>query len=266
MDYKKIYQDFIDSCIDQDIPEGTYTEKHHILPKHMGGGDEDSNIVKLTYRQHIFAHRVLWKAYGKPQDLKAYMLMSGMESDERLAHQRANGISNVRSGLLDRIRPLANTEARKKKLAEMNKRKWETGDGLKAIQAANKAWRGQNHTEQFKKERSEEYKRRGVDDPKTGERYKKLSQQGRDVRYKNSLELSEYVVNSEVKYPEYLTKKSNRSIHYFVSPEGLKFESPIYAANYYGNKVKPHTIENWCKRESHGWYRTLKPDSANDTI
>ena len=38
-------------------------EKHHILPKCMGGKNEKCNYVKLTTKEHIWAHIFLSKAY-----------------------------------------------------------------------------------------------------------------------------------------------------------------------------------------------------------
>lgn len=38
-----------------------YTEKHHIIPKSLGGSDSDSNIVKLTAREHFICHWLLTK-------------------------------------------------------------------------------------------------------------------------------------------------------------------------------------------------------------
>lgn len=39
------------------------TEKHHILPSSLGGGDEIENIVRLTAREHYLAHLLLSKIY-----------------------------------------------------------------------------------------------------------------------------------------------------------------------------------------------------------
>lgn len=36
-------------------------EKHHILPRSMGGSDEKENIVQLTLREHFVCHRLLTK-------------------------------------------------------------------------------------------------------------------------------------------------------------------------------------------------------------
>ena len=31
--------------------------KHHIIPKHMGGGDENENLIELTIEEHAEEHR-----------------------------------------------------------------------------------------------------------------------------------------------------------------------------------------------------------------
>ncbi len=40
-----------------------YTEKHHILPRCIGGLDEDSNYVLLSAKEHYIAHRLLNRMY-----------------------------------------------------------------------------------------------------------------------------------------------------------------------------------------------------------
>lgn len=38
-----------------------YTEKHHIIPKCLGGDNKSSNLVHLTAREHFICHRMLTK-------------------------------------------------------------------------------------------------------------------------------------------------------------------------------------------------------------
>lgn len=38
-----------------------YTERHHIVPKCMGGDNNPENLVKLTAREHFICHRLLIK-------------------------------------------------------------------------------------------------------------------------------------------------------------------------------------------------------------
>lgn len=44
---------------------GGYTEKHHIIPKSLGGNNKKSNIVVLTGREHFIAHVLLAHIHGK---------------------------------------------------------------------------------------------------------------------------------------------------------------------------------------------------------
>jgi hypothetical protein len=58
------YQKFIDSRKQRIIPENIYIEKHHIIPRSMGGNDLEENLIDLTAREHFIAHLILWKVYG----------------------------------------------------------------------------------------------------------------------------------------------------------------------------------------------------------
>ena len=50
-----------------------YTEKHHIIPRSLTGTDDDSNIVKLTAREHFVCHLLLTKMVtGHYQDLMKF--------------------------------------------------------------------------------------------------------------------------------------------------------------------------------------------------
>jgi hypothetical protein len=73
MDYKKIYQDLMEARLSvksERIVEkrnGSYFERHHILPLSLGGDKSyalgSDNIVLLTAREHYLAHRMLWLIY-----------------------------------------------------------------------------------------------------------------------------------------------------------------------------------------------------------
>jgi hypothetical protein len=41
-----------------------YYEKHHIIPKSLGGSNKNENLVHLTGREHFVAHMLLAKIYG----------------------------------------------------------------------------------------------------------------------------------------------------------------------------------------------------------
>jgi hypothetical protein len=46
------------------ILKQSIVEKHHIIPRSLGGKDSENNIIILTPREHYIAHLILWKAYG----------------------------------------------------------------------------------------------------------------------------------------------------------------------------------------------------------
>lgn len=89
MDYKKIYNDFMNDRLDKK-PErlilkknGEYFEGHHIIPKSKGGIGTSSrpknnpNIVLLTAREHFLAHHLLWRIYrDRPSALAFHKMMS----------------------------------------------------------------------------------------------------------------------------------------------------------------------------------------------
>lgn len=77
MNYGKLYERAISKYKSQSLEVGTYTEKHHIIPRHLGGDDSESNLVVVSYRQHILLHLLLWKRDKSKKDEMAYKLMRG---------------------------------------------------------------------------------------------------------------------------------------------------------------------------------------------
>lgn len=64
MNYERIYRDFIADRRAKEpalIASGAYCERHHITPRSLGGSNENANVIRLTYRDHIFAHALLLK-------------------------------------------------------------------------------------------------------------------------------------------------------------------------------------------------------------
>lgn len=61
MNYKRIYDDLIDRSKNREIYG--YKEKHHIIPRCIGGTDENSNLVYLTPEEHYIAHQLLTKIF-----------------------------------------------------------------------------------------------------------------------------------------------------------------------------------------------------------
>lgn len=59
------------------------THKHHIIPRHMGGTNDLSNLIELSVADHAEAHRLLYENHGKYEDLYAYQALSGQISSDK---------------------------------------------------------------------------------------------------------------------------------------------------------------------------------------
>lgn len=65
MDYQKIYN----NLVRRTIARVGYVEKHHILPRCLGGVDNKENLVDLYPEEHYLAHLLLCKIYPGNQKL-----------------------------------------------------------------------------------------------------------------------------------------------------------------------------------------------------
>lgn len=76
MDSPKIYRSLIERARTR-VLDG-YAERHHVIPRCMGGDNSAENIVRLTPEEHYVAHLLLVKIHpGNHSLVRAAMLMSG---------------------------------------------------------------------------------------------------------------------------------------------------------------------------------------------
>jgi hypothetical protein len=78
MDYLQIYNQLVAKRIAEPLPKGVLggREKHHILPKSVGGKNTKDNLVYLSVREHFVAHRLLAKIYPDSTLTYAVWLMT----------------------------------------------------------------------------------------------------------------------------------------------------------------------------------------------
>jgi len=84
MDYQKIYENIISKAksknrikLKKDNIDYVYYENHHILPKCLGGGEENENKVLLTAKEHYICHKLLIYIYPKNRKIaKAFCRMT----------------------------------------------------------------------------------------------------------------------------------------------------------------------------------------------
>ena len=82
MDYLKIYDSLINKAKSRSL--GEYCEKHHIVPRCLGGSDEEQNLVKLTPEEHYLAHQLLLKIHPHHKGLAkaAHMMCTGRPTNK----------------------------------------------------------------------------------------------------------------------------------------------------------------------------------------
>jgi tRNA A22 N-methylase len=80
MDYSRIYNELINNAKDRDLT--CYAEKHHIIPRCLGGNDSLDNLVNLTAREHFIAHLLLCKIYPNHKGLRLALWMMSNVKDK----------------------------------------------------------------------------------------------------------------------------------------------------------------------------------------
>jgi hypothetical protein len=128
---------------------------HHIIPKHMGGSNEPSNLIELTVEEHAEAHRKLWEKHGKWQDKVAWRALSGHIGKEEIIHEIHKNMNKgrvvseaTREKMAEAKRGRKISEEHKKALNEGRRKSKNSQEHLIALSKANK---GKIISEQQKK-------------------------------------------------------------------------------------------------------------------
>lgn len=101
MNYQRIYSEFIDDrrLKESELKEsGAYFERHHVIPRSLGGDDSDDNLVALTPEDHFFAHVLLAKIHGGKM-MRALFAMSNLNN----GCQRPDFSKRMQYGYIRRI-------------------------------------------------------------------------------------------------------------------------------------------------------------------
>jgi len=81
MNYKNIHDEIIKRAQTRIIEADVYYEKHHIVPRCLGGDNSKENLVRLTAREHFIIHLLLIKLYpDNPKLVYAARMLSDVKS------------------------------------------------------------------------------------------------------------------------------------------------------------------------------------------
>lgn len=192
MNYKKIYNSLVYSRqkLNRNSNVGSGLEKHHIIPKSLGGTDSKTNIVILTPREHCFAHILLSKMYtGESKGKMCYALISMM----KLRNKNRSSISSKQYEILRKAHYKALNDPDYKELRSQNTKKQWTPERRAAVsEKAKQQWRDGPKREIFA---SDEYK---------SKQSKNMKKRWQDAEYQKFISDS---VTNQWKDP---TKKPNR--------------------------------------------------------
>jgi hypothetical protein len=77
MNYLNIYTSIIENAksVNRKRIKLEYFEKHHIVPKCIGGTNDATNLVLLTAKEHFICHHLLTKIYNNPKLKFAFWAM-----------------------------------------------------------------------------------------------------------------------------------------------------------------------------------------------
>lgn len=115
-----------------------YTHKHHIIPEHMGGTNDPSNLVEVTVEKHAELHKQLWEDLGCEEDYIAWRCLSGQISNQeaireaiRLARRNTRGIK--RGPLSEEAKRNISESKKGKKINYPKNRKSRSDDDKKVV-------------------------------------------------------------------------------------------------------------------------------------
>lgn len=87
MQYLNIYNQLIEKAKHRDAP--SKYEKHHIIPKSLGGANNTLNLVKLSIREHFVAHRLLTKIHSGEAQKKMWFAYYRLCNRHQITNSRA---------------------------------------------------------------------------------------------------------------------------------------------------------------------------------
>lgn len=95
MNYGRIYREFIQDRRLREHGLTGYVERHHIMPRSLGGGDEPENLINLSAEDHFFAHLLLAKIHGGKMGnaLFCMLMVTNNHWGRRLASRSKYGLA-----------------------------------------------------------------------------------------------------------------------------------------------------------------------------
>jgi hypothetical protein len=166
--YTKYYNQLVESRLklNRKFTYGCGLEKHHIIPKSLGGTDAKANLVVFTPREHCLAHMLLAKMYSGVAKAK---MITAISSLMRLRNKNRTMISAREYETLRKAyyKALMEPEFRSYR-SELTKKQWTPERRASVAEKARQQWASGPKRESFssdayKKKKSQQMKERWQD-------------------------------------------------------------------------------------------------------
>lgn len=143
MNYAEHYERLVERALGRNL--SGYFEKHHVVPKCLGGSNDKSNLVRLTAREHFTAHMLLVRMH--PKNPKLVFAAHAMQMQGRAGHSPASISKNRQfewlrkrnaEAIAERRRGKRHSQATKDKISAIHKGRKQTPEARKKISDAHK--------------------------------------------------------------------------------------------------------------------------------
>ena len=194
--YCKIYFALFNRAKDRSL--NGYSERHHIIPRSLGGTNDKSNLSVLTAREHFICHLLLTKMVaGKNRSKMIFALNSMMNRRTTTMHRyvpNSKFYEQLRILLSEAHKQLGRTEAHKLAISKRHKGKIVSSETRQKMSISSKskivggAVKGSTRSEATKAKISQARKGMIFSD----EHKKKLSESAKNRKKKHTLNTEEY--------------------------------------------------------------------------
>lgn len=179
MNYQNVYNLLIQKRIKNPLNKEDFEigsiERHHIVPKSLGGDNSSSNLVNLTVREHFVAHRLLLNIYKHDKEKYNKMLFAMFAMMSLYGYVKSNSRKLVFVGgsrFYEKIRRKVQIELIKRHrlkwgkltVEDKNRLNIKISKSLKQYYKSHRSiWCGRKHDEQTKNKLSEIAKKRPIE-------------------------------------------------------------------------------------------------------
>ena len=164
MNYQKVYDKLVKRAQlrQKANPIEGYKERHHIIPRALGGPDTKDNLVELTVREHFIAHKLLARIYGGGMWYALHMMMYGRDNHQYNYIVTSRDYEVLRKNLAHSVETKAKISATKKGKPSPKKGKLLSSEVKARMSKAQRGKKKQPLSDEHKFKISSTLKGRGV--------------------------------------------------------------------------------------------------------